>query len=1053
MLHLYYSNRHERLAATLLERLHQEQIGVFEREIIVVPNQLMASWLSLRIADVLGICANIDFPLPGRFIWESFRSLIDLPKKSGFEADILVWRIFSLLKNCQNDAGFGAVRHYLESGDTLKMFELAEQLADNFDQYLVYRPDWIRDWQSKDRRHWQAQIWHSLTEKQINGHWVDSQQAFLSALEQPEAGNKLPKRVFIYGLSALSPAYIDVLEKLAEKTEIHLFVLNPCQESWGEQKSAKATIHSGSDSFVEIDQTLLAAMGRKGRDFVDSLQDCNALQIDAYEPSGHTGLLGMLQNDILHLRTPERSKMPASCFEPDDRSVCVHVCHGPVRELEVLHDQLLSRFESDPELVPEDIIVLLPDVDVYAPYIQAVFGTVQGRKHIPFSIADRTRTVDSESIDAFLTILEITETRFTSESVLSILACPSVLQRFSILESDLPRIRQWVQMAAIRWGIDADHRHQQHLPQVSEYSWRWGLQRLLLGYAMNEGDFDIAGLVPAARIEGSNALITGRLISFCENLFELHASLQHQKTAAQWRVCLGQLLEQFFVDDDDLNPIRQVLEKLEQDTDISKLDSLLPLTVIRHWLQRHILTGSGGGQYGRGGVLFSRLQCECAIPRNIVCLLGMNEGHFPRRQKRSALNLMLEKPRAGDRNPRADDRYAFLEALLSARQQLYISYVGKDSRENSVIPPSNLVSELLEYINHSFNYELAETASDVLVTEHPLQAFSQKYYQSDSKLFSYNPEYFSDKETPSEIIRNFYQTDSLPMQEVREDINLAELKSFLRHPARHFLRQKLGLGLSDYFSELADTEPFELEAADSRRIRVSWVSDVLQGQSLEQQIKLSRYRGELPPGRAGELQVKQLEKSTREMLQRLKIMGIDSPPQQVSLDLDFGTFRIQGCVGNIWPVGHCEYRLSDKLYAADWIGFWLDQCLLQFADSQIESRLVNEKKCWKLSNIPDVKQEILSIVNLYQRSQHSLLPLFPKSAWAFSASLDKYKNEEKALLAAEKCWLGDGGKWSYPESQDSWLRQIYGGDNVLDESFVELAKTLFSPVLQYRKDN
>ncbi|MCC1692193.1 exodeoxyribonuclease V subunit gamma, partial [Salmonella enterica subsp. enterica serovar Indiana] len=86
-------------------------------------------------------------------------------------------------------------------------------------------------------------------------------------------------------------------------------------------------------------------------------------------------VLNQLQDDILELRPlPEtRERWPAVDLQ-HDTSIRFHIAHSAQREVEILHDQLLQRFSADPTLRPRDVIVMVPDVDSYAPHIRAVFG-------------------------------------------------------------------------------------------------------------------------------------------------------------------------------------------------------------------------------------------------------------------------------------------------------------------------------------------------------------------------------------------------------------------------------------------------------------------------------------------------------------------------------------------------------------------------------------------------------------------------------------------------------------------------------------------------------
>jgi exodeoxyribonuclease V gamma subunit len=152
-------------------------------------------------------------------------------------------------------------------------------------------------------------------------------------------------------------------------------------------------------------------------------------------------------------------------------------------------------------------------------------------------------------------------------------------------------------------------------------------------------------------------------------------------------------------------------------------------------LLEHVNFGHG---FISSGVTFCAMLPMRSIPFKVVCLVGMNMDAFPRESKILGFDLMAKNPRIGDRSRRNDDKYLFLEALISARNKLYISYVGQSIRDNTRISPSVLVSELIDYIKEGFGL-----SEDEIVTFHRLQAFSSEYFNTDSKLFSYSNENFA----------------------------------------------------------------------------------------------------------------------------------------------------------------------------------------------------------------------------------------------------------------------------------------------------------------------
>jgi exodeoxyribonuclease V gamma subunit len=446
--------------------------------------------------------------------------------------------------------------------------------------------------------------------------------------------------------------------------------------------------------------------------------------------------------------------LPKISIATTDKSVQIHVCHSPMREVEVLHDQLLALFEQHPDLLAKDIVVMMPEVEKYAPYIQAVFSTQSDETtRIPYSITDRSLRAENTLIDSFFMILEIVQTRFTATDVLNILDSSAVQQRFEVTESELELIRHWVAATHIRWGSDAAGRQAMDLPDFSEYTWENGLHRMLLGYvlpAQQESLF--ADILPFDDIEGHDGLTLGKLADFLQKLFDYTKMLKQPHYLDEWQSILNALLDTFLSTDatteSQAQTIRNLLNKLVTDAKLAQFNTVVSYEVILAYLQHYLEAEPTTAHFLTGQVTFCSLLPMRSIPFKVVCLLGMSDRNYPRSHHIISFDLISQVvSRPGDRSRRQNDRYSFLEALLAARDYFYLSYVGQSIHDNTVIPPSVLVSEILETIEIGFlppdsDKNPKNTMTDYLVTHHPLQAFSHRYFDGkDAKLFSYSQEY------------------------------------------------------------------------------------------------------------------------------------------------------------------------------------------------------------------------------------------------------------------------------------------------------------------------
>ncbi|MBW1829896.1 MAG: exodeoxyribonuclease V subunit gamma, partial [Deltaproteobacteria bacterium] len=713
-----------------------------DKEIVVIQSRGMERWISMELARRHGICANIGFPFPNTFVHEVMRKALPGHKEQApFDPDIMAWRIMKLLPSLITMPGFESLLTYLEDKEGgLKLFQLSERIADLFDQYLLFRPEMMLNWEQGEKDHWQAVLWRELVAGHETQHRAALGRAFIELLKNPSSQLEgLPERVAVFGISTLPRFHLQVFAAIARFIQVNLFLMNPCMEYWGDIPSAweikKAIDRESTQSFSAEDlhlenvNSLLASMGKLGRDFFDLINEFDCEDIQCFDEPGESNLLTCIQSDILNLRKRDQGTGAKKTVFGNDTSIQIHSCHSPMREVEILQDRLLEMFESDPDLTPNDILVMTPDIEAYSPYIQAVFDIpADDSRRIPFSIADQSIKAEGRIIETFLAITRLRDGRFSAFNVMAVLESRAVQQRFGLSEADVDLIRKWMEDTRIRWGIDGATRGEMGLPDLSENTWKAGLDRLLLGYAMpGREESMFAGVLPFDSMEGSETSVLGDFLEFTKQLFFQTKLLDLARTLNEWSVMLKELLETFFLPDEhterEVQIIRRTLNDLAEQGELSGFDEKVGMDVIRCLLEKRLEKEGFGFGFIVGGVTFCAMLPMRSIPFKIICLIGMNGDSYPRQSKPLGFDLMAKNPRKGDRSRRNDDRYLFLEALLSARERLYISHVGQSIRDNTGIPPSVLVSEILDYIEQGFELHAAEIRKHIL-TNHRLQPFS-----------------------------------------------------------------------------------------------------------------------------------------------------------------------------------------------------------------------------------------------------------------------------------------------------------------------------------------
>ena len=1064
MLKLYQSNRMEYLADLLIEITRPPPADPFAVETVIVQHPEMGRWLSLQRAERTGICANFQFPLPAGFIWDLFGRLIPgLPEQDRYAPSVMQWSLFSLLGKTADERLFQPVNQYLNSAGEQGAFELAARLALCFDQYLVYRPDWIRAWENGrsaiDNDAWQAELWRRLRRTLNADHWVDLQLRLERALDRKGARpDLLPERISLFGIPAMSNGYLSLLQQLSGWMDIHLFLLNPCEKHWSgivdpAERSGRELAGDSAALYLETGNPLLASLGRQGRDFLVTLLELNPATIDLFGESEGATLLEQLQQDILTLNDGTQSAR--RMLDDDDDSIRFHSCHGPMREVEVLRDQLLDLFERHPDLQPDQVLVMTPDMDQYAPYFETVFGAAVGAGHIPFAIADRSDALESPLTAAFLRLLEIPGGRYESSELLSLLEVPAIRRRFSIGEGDLAMIQRWVGQSGIRWGRDAGSRRDRGLPETDQNSWRAGLDRMLLGFALpGEEERLFKGVLPYDQIEGADSAVLSGLSAFISAVFDLQQQLAGQHPPALWGSRLTTLIARFFQPEGDDEPqlqrVRDLVADLQENARLGGCHEPVSIELMQRQLTLQLQSGTGSGGFLGGGVTFCALTPMRSLPFQVVCLLGMNDGLFPASRQPPEFDLMARHFRLGDRHRRIEDRYLFLETLLSARRCLYISYSGQDIRDNGTLPPSVFISELLDYLDQSFEFHNGDSLHSRYPVRHQLQPFHTRYFEPRGALFSYDTGMAAAARTlqqPSKRPGHLLQSPLSPPGEEWRQVELQRLISFYANPVRYLLRERLGLLLEYQEKPLETRDPFVLDYFEQDRLGSRLIKTELESGSAEQQLLLESAAGRLPHGQAGEQLFQRLQQRAAVLAVKLEEYEKIDEIELVKVDFEHNGLRLIGEIEAAAPNAVSGYSYQ-PLPATRLLGRWITHLALNVSageESAPETRWLSSSELIRLPPVDDAALLLGELLDLYWEGLSSPLHLFPKSSREYAGHRLKDKDPDYCLDKARVKW--HGGYYSAGEFSNPYYQLAFPQGDALDDDFQRCSEQVFTPLL------
>lgn len=1031
MLSVYKSRNFKALVNHYIKITAATGRSLFAKQVVVVPNMVIGRWLKQCLAAHAGISANLDPVLPASYSWGLMRQVIaDLPERSDFDAQVMQLSIFKALQDIVFTRDFPRLHHYLAQCTEADAMVLAGKVSRIFDHYQVYRGDWLKNWENRESGEallglgedevWQQALWMRLNKATTHGYRSKLEETLLAAIETQKT--KLPQKIFVFGVANLPSNFIKILNALSVNCEVHLFAFS-AQE--------------GGDIPAEVKH-----WHQTGYEFYEQL---NSPDIGLEAAPSTQGVLTNLQNFLVGKKsefvgTGKQKLLTVNCF-------------SAMREVEALHDYLLQLFTENPQLVAGDVLVALPDLENYSPFIRAVFDADDSK--IPYVINGSLTAVESPLINGLTALLEIPRWRFTREQVMVLARNRLIKMRFNLSDDDLDKIDHWLDDSGVRWGIDAAHRADLGLPKSAEHTWRAGLDRILLGAVLpKKMDADLPlfrGVLPVDELEGGLTIVLSQFVSFCEKLFSWREALKEAYSLDKWRENIQGLLSDFFIVDEleeqtELQ-LLGVLDELTNHAEQSKLTEKLSNNSFQVLLSDRISTTQRAGRMA-GVVTFSSMNNLAGVPFKHVCLLGMNYDAWPTQQREPGFDLLQNQPsagrRCGDRSRGNDERYLTLQLIMSAQDGLYMSYVGRNIHNGEPIPPSVMVSELLDCCNRA-----GESCSGLKITEyqHGMHVYSAGNFTPETMLQSHDEHWVQVARKVGRGQKTLPPlfTQALENTEAVSQIDVDELCSFFTNPQNSFLRHALGITLRDDSNEWNNVEPFGLANFTDGAVRSIVLTQTRAGRA-ETSMIMARASGILPHGLHGEVLHEIEQKAVDKLLGGAAAEFNEPTLEPITVDLHVSGINIIGVLRELRPQGQL-LLLSDNLYPYQKIQLWLKHLLLCCVNPpgiRCTTKILSLGGMLVFDPIEDAQSRLAGWLRAYCGGLTKPLPFFAKVSFAYAETVENDQNS--ALSEAQAMWE-DGfiyeGVGSKPANQF-----LYRGHCPLDTHFETLAQELILPIIK-----
>jgi exodeoxyribonuclease V gamma subunit len=1066
----------DQLVEGLAELLPTPLADPFEQELVMVPAKGIERWLSQQLAHRLGhapgrddgVCAGVQFRSPCSLVSE----LTGTRDEDAWSPDALVWPMLGVL-----DASFGeewcrALSLHLghgQSGEDGELrrgrrYSVARRLAGLFASYAVQRPSLLADWEagrdtdgagaalSPDLL-WQAQLWRRLVVAVAAPSPVERHTATVALLGTDPDAVDLPERLSLFGHTRVPVTEIELLAARAAHREVHLWLPHPSDPLWEALAGLSGSVPRQLDeSHEQVHHPLLASLGRDVRELQRSLQRSLGTRVQATsvppsdrEGPARTTLLGWLQHDLAANSTADPSRRT---IDPADRSVQVHACHGPARQVEGLREVLLGLLADDPTLEPRDILVMCPDIEAYAPLITAAFGMAAVQQdnvdtgpvagHHPghrlrVMQADRSLTQTNPLLAVVAHLLDIAGGRAEASRILDLLACDPVRRRFGLSDTDLETVASWVDGAGIRWSFDAAHRAEYGLESYVQNTWRFGVDRVLAGVAVSDdAERYFATTLPLDDVASTSIDLAGRLAECLDRLQRVTDDLSGEHPVGHWLDAITRGVDELTAvargDEWQRGQLHRELRGLA--TDPAADGTTLRLSDVRALMGERVAGRPTRANFRTGTLTVCTMTPMRSVPHRVVCLLGVDDGVFPRGITVDGDNVLARTPLTGERDPRSEDRQLMLDAVLAARQTLVITYTGASETTGLPRPPAVPLQELLDALDLT-----ATGGAGHALERHPLQAFDPRNLDP-AQPFSFDRQALAGARAAAR--------DRVPVPELRRttlpprpgDVALAELVAFFKAPVKEFLRKRLDIALPEEAEESHDGMPVELNGLQQWAIGDRMLTDLLAGRTRQHSLDREWRRGELPPGRLGWRLAGRLIDQAEPVAELVDSLRAGRRPTAVDVSVDLGSGRmLTGTVTDVFGERVVRANFS-RLGPKHWLDAWLPLLALCAAHpgrgwsagsvGRGGRGVPTARAVW--GSVDDAASLLADLVAIYDAGMRGPLPLPVKTGHAWAARHGR--SESWQLTDARKAWRS--GKFPGEDADPAHVL-VWGPDCALEE--------------------
>ncbi|WP_284443115.1 exodeoxyribonuclease V subunit gamma [Buchnera aphidicola] len=932
--------------------------NIFEKEIFIYDNKVLFQYLNIFLAEKVGISANFKLYHPKDFIWKLFQIILSKKElKNTFTHSIMIWKIMNILDKRK------FFENYNKKKDKIQNFKFSFLMANIFEKYIFYRPNWINDWEKKNQstinpsEQWQIKLWMEIIDntKKLNQctHHFSNLFYDLQKLIKEKKIKKthLPNRCFIISSFSLNPSYIKIFKKISIYMNIYFLYITPYKNNtFNLIQTNKIDSYEKIEKKNTLSNSLITLWGQYEKIYSLYIIESQEIKIINYfKKNKNSNLLNNIKNDFF-----QSSKLRKKRFlKATDNSVSINICFDKKNEIEILYEKLLIFFHENSSIEPGDIVVTSFLLDDYISHINAIFTSVDKKKQIPFFISKKFSKKTEITLSYFKKILNLSNSRFENEEILELLDVPEIAKKFNFSEEEIKILYAWIEEANIRWAVDCKHKDYLSFPKNKQNTWFYGIEKLLLSYAMNDKETIWNNILSCSVINGSRAELIGKLIIFINTLKKWQKKLSKSQHLTYWYSLSEKLISDFFFCSKKIEKPIQMIQKnwmkMINDSLISNYSQKISINILKkNFFYKYYYTNNE--IFLPGVVNFCHPASVCYIPFKIICIIGADHSSIPKTNYLDNFNLLKKYPLIGDIDVYQKYCYLFAQSISCAEKYFYISYIGYSVKDKSKRYPSVLIDQLLNYIACNFcfigdqNLSLEDNTKKII--KHLCKKYKTQYFYKKKHVISFKQE--NSQKIFKSINKNFHHQYLLKDKNYNI-INLKDLTNFWKNPIRYFFNFNLKIQLNKKKRIIKTTEPFLVNQLDSFKIKHTLLNKIINNQDTEQLFQYYMLSGKLPYHFFGKIF---WNKNIKEMtLIAKKVIKHRISKKEKKFNLNIEKYQINGILSEIQNTGLLRWKPSTINYS-DRIVLWLEHLIYSVLGGCGKSRIIGYRnQTWSFSSL------------------------------------------------------------------------------------------------------